>query len=167
MFRNCRELKAIPQFNTVNVTDIENVSYLKGDVTTTTDNTWIVDGGMSEEPFIDGAGMTVNHTINNNDIDISQIRGIKVKVFDRYKNQVIEESSNQVIELQDRVEPIVMYYIQDLCAISCSLTQQNRSVSAKGSMRTITDFTLTLKSQTGTNSLLNDRFVLQQVDLLV
>lgn len=147
--------------------DIENVSYKNGDVTTTTDNTWVVDGGMSEDPFIDGAGMVVNHTINNNDIDISQIRGIKVKVFDRYKNQVIEESSNQVIELQDRVEPIVMYYIQDLCAISCSLTQQNRQVSAKSSMRTITDFTLTLKSQTGTNSLLNDRFVLQQVDLLV
>lgn len=156
---------------TVNVTDIENVSYKKGEVdpAITTNNTWVVDvkSGIPEDPFIDDVGMTVNHTINNNDIDISQIRGIKVKVFDRYKNQVIEESSNQVIELQDRVEPIVMYYIQDLCAISCSLTQQNRSVSAKGSMRTITDFTLTLKSQTGTNSLLNDRFVLQQVDLLV
>ncbi len=153
---------------TVNITDIEKVSYKKGDVATTTSDTiWIVDSGVSEDPFIDDVGMTVNHTINNNDIDISQIRGIKVKVFDRYKNQVIEESSNQVIELQDRVEPIVMYYIQDLCAISCSLTQKNRQVSANSSMRTITDFTLILKSQTGTNSLINDRFVLQQIDLLV
>lgn len=153
---------------TVNITDIENVSYSRGEMKTASDNTWIVDDTTpSEDVFIDGAGMTVNHTINNNDIDIAQIRGIKVKVFDRYKNQVIEESSNQVIELEDRVEPIVMYYIQDLCALSCSLTQQNRKVSAKGSMRTITEFSLTLKSQTGTNSLINDRFVLKQIDLLV
>ena len=153
---------------TVNITDIENVSYSRGETKTASDNTWIVDDTTpSEDVFIDGVGMAVNHTINNNDIDIAQIRGIKVKVFDRYKNQVIEESSNQVIELEDRVEPIVMYYIQDLCALSCSLTQQNRQVSAKGSMRTITEFSLTLKSQTGTNSLINDRFVLQQIDLLV
>ena len=153
---------------TVNVTDIENTSYERGELTTVSDNTWIVDDDTpSEAPFIDGVGMSVNHTINNNDISIDQVRGIKVKVFDRYKNQVIEESSNQVVELEDRVEPIVMYYIQDLCALSCVLTQKNRQVSAKGSMRTITDFTLTLKSQTGTNSLINDRFVLQQIDLLV
>ena len=153
---------------TVNVTEIENTSYTRGDAAVTTDNTWVVDDDTpSEDPFIDSTGMSVNHLINNNDINIDQVRGIKVKVFDRYKNQVIEESSNQVIELEDRVEPIVMYYIQDLCALSCVLTQKNRQVSAKGSMRTITDFTLTLKSQTGTNSLMNDRFVLQQIDLLV
>ena len=153
---------------TVNVTEIENTSYKRGDVAVTTDNTWVVDDDTpSEDPFIDSTGMSVNHLINNNDINIDQVRGIKVKVFDRYKNQVIEESSNQVIELEDRVEPIVMYYIQDLCALSCVLTQKNRQVSAKGSMRTIMDFTLTLKSQTGTNSLMNDRFVLQQIDLLV
>lgn len=153
---------------TVNITDIENVSYSRGEMKTASDNTWIVDDTTpSEDVFIDGTGMAVNHTINNNDIDIAQIRGVKVKVFDRYKNQVIEESSNQVIELEDRVEPIVMYYIQDLCALSCSLTQQNRQVSAKGSMRTITEFSLTLKSQTGTNSLTNDRFVLKQIDLLI
>lgn len=152
---------------TINVTDIEKVSYTRGEITTVQENTWRVDGTLSESPFIEGAGMSVNHVINNNDIDIAQVRGIKVKVFDRYKNQVIEESSNQVVELSDRVEPIVMYYIQDLCAISCSLTQKNQQVSAKGSMRTITNFTLVLKSQSGTNSLINDRFVLQQVDLLV
>ena len=156
---------------TVNVKDIEDASYKRGEAKTFMDNTWVVDGteagDYSERPFIDKEGLTVSHLINNNDIDISQVRGIKVKVFDRYKNQVIEESSNQVVELQDRVEPIVMYYIQDLCAISCSLTQQNRQVSAKNSLRTITNFTLVLKSQTGTNSLINDRFVLQQVDLLV
>ena len=143
----------------------------RGEAKTFMDNTWVVDGAeagdYSERPFIDKEGLTVSHLINNNDIDISQVRGIKVKVFDRYKNQVIEESSNQIVELQDRVEPIVMYYIQDLCAISCSLTQQNQQVSAKNSLRTITNFTLVLKSQTGTNSLINDRFVLQQVDLLV
>lgn len=156
---------------TVNVKDIEDASYERGESKTFMDNTWVVDGteagDHSERPFIDKDGLTVSHLINNNDIDISQVRGIKVKVFDRYKNQVIEESSNQVVELQDRVEPIVMYYIQDLCAISCSLTQQNQQVSAKNSLRTITNFTLVLKSQTGTNSLINDRFVLQQVDLLV
>lgn len=156
---------------TVNVKDIEDASYERGEAKTFMDNTWVVDGAeagdYSERPFIDKDGLTVSHLINNNDIDISQVRGIKVKVFDRYKNQVIEESSNQVVELQDRVEPIVMYYIQDLCAISCSLTQQNQQVSAKNSLRTITNFTLVLKSQTGTNSLINDRFVLQQVDLLV
>ena len=156
---------------TVNVKDIEDASYKRGEAKTFMDNTWVVDGteagDYSERPFIDKEGLTVSHLINNNDIDISQVRGIKVKVFDRYKNQVIEESSNQVVELQDRVEPIVMYYIQDLCAISCSLTQQNQQVSAKNSLRTITNFTLILKSQTGTNSLINDRFVLQQVDLLV
>lgn len=156
---------------TVNVKDIEDASYERGEAKTFMDNTWVVDGteagDYSERPFIDKEGLTVSHLINNNDIDISQVRGIKVKVFDRYKNQVIEESSNQVVELQDRVEPIVMYYIQDLCAISCSLTQKNQQVSAKNSLRTITNFTLVLKSQTGTNSLINDRFVLQQVDLLV
>lgn len=154
------------------IVDIENQSYRTGEIYTSKDNTWVVDSDKADELLqVELDGCTLTDVIGNNDIDVAQIKGVRVRLFDRYLQQDVDESSTQVISRtegsESKVEPIVMYYIHDLCSLHCILKQTKQNVAANGSTRILSNYTLIVKSKSGTSSLMNQRFDLKQIDLLV
>ena len=154
------------------VVDIENKSYRTGEIHTSVNNTWIVDSSEHDELLqVEQEGCTLTDVIGNNDIDVTQIKGVRVRLFDRYLQQDVDESSTQVISRtegsESKVEPIVMYYIHDLCSLHCIIKQTKQNIEANGSIRTLSNYTLVVKSKSGTSSLINRRFDLKQIDLLV
>ncbi len=139
------------------VSFIEAASYRIGDLN---------DNGDDEPLQVEGAGLTVNHLISNVSIDLAQVKGMRVRLFDRFKNIDVVEESTQLTNINGKIEPIAMYYIHDLCAINCELQDAPSQVTVSGKSRKLNKYTLVLKSKSGTNSLISERFDLKQVDLL-
>lgn len=157
----------------IRAVDIEEQSYREGEVYTAVDNTWHVDDTANKDELlqVEQEGVILTDVIGNNDIDVKQVKGVRVRLFDRYLQQDVDESSTQVISrtegAESKVEPIVMYYIHDLCSLHCILKQTKQNIAANGSTRVLSSYTLTVKTKSGTSSLINQRFDLKQIDLLV
>lgn len=99
------------------------------------------------------AGMRVPTQIVNSDVDLSEVSAIGFKLYDRHTGAVINKISDDVTMDGNTVVTNTMYFTQDLCLVSCELS------------RVGSEYSLHLHSHTGSHSLLNDRFILRQVNI--
>lgn len=114
-------------------------------------------GSDEEDIRVQLDGMPVRLSVAGNDVNIGQIKAFRFTVYDRYtKNLFIETSSQIKSETDQQLSGLAMYYIEDLCSIRLDLSQ-----SSEG------EYTGTVYAQTGTNSLVNNRFDLRQIEVLV
>ena len=101
-----------------------------------------VNGGYTVEPIITGS-----------DIDLAKVKAVEFKLFDRYTEKFIISRSQRLNCKNNVLLADTLYFVDDLCSVSCSLEHNN-------------GYIMKLFSRTGTNSLNNDRFNLVQIDLI-
>lgn len=113
-------------------------------------------GSDEEDVQIALSGIPLQLAITGTDVNIGQIKAFRFTVYDRYtKNLVIETSTQIKSETNQELSGLAMYYIEDLCSLRLDL-KLTESV-----------YTGTVFSQSGTNSLINKRFDLRQIEVLV
>lgn len=121
---------------------IESLSYREGN------------DSENEKVYLDG--MPIRLTITGTDVNISQIKAFRFTAYDRFtKNLIIETSSQIKSETDQQLSGFAMYSIEDLCSLRLDIKLSGDS------------YTGTVFSQTGTNSLVNNRFDLRQIEVLV
>lgn len=115
---------------------------------------------------MDDGGMNIHHTINNLDVDVDLIKSVKFTIFDRVTNKLLVEETSQVTALNNVFNCIAMYFINDLCSIECTITRNDTQVYVNNVNETISNYSVNVKSRSGTNSLNNERFDLRKIDLV-
>ena len=119
--------------------------------------------------FVEGTGLKLTNLINNGDIGIEQIHGVRVYVYDRYAKQMRIEESTLNNNTGNTFSGAVVYFVEDMCGLVCKLTETISDVTPTSTVsndRIINKYSLVVFSTTGTNSQLNDRFDLKQIDLI-
>jgi len=100
-----------------------------------------------------GEGISVPVRVTGTDIDPSEIAAIGFRIYDRYDGNVINKISGDLSIIGNSVQTSVMYFTEDLCLVQCHFRKLQQGYS------------LFVGSHTGTHSLINNRFVIQQVDV--
>ena len=100
------------------------------------------------------AGYVVPHSITGTDIDLSKVKAVEFQVLDRLTEKYLIGRSQGVIASNTALSAEALYFVDDLCMLSCTLTFNG------------TNYAINVKSKTGTNSLNNKRFDLVQIDLI-
>ncbi|MBR1988749.1 MAG: hypothetical protein IKA36_06920 [Clostridia bacterium] len=112
------------------------------------------DAEFGDVPEILTSGYEVTPIITGTDIDLTQVKAVEFKVFDRYTEKYLIGRSQKVNCQNTTLSAEALYFVDDLCLVSCTLVFNG------------TNYTMKLNSRTGTNSLNNDRFDLVQIDLI-
>lgn len=99
-------------------------------------------------------GLLVAPNVTGSDILMTEVEAIRFTLYDRATGSLITKISNNIDMIDSVIKASVLYYTQDLCAAECELT------------KTESGYELKVGSSTGTNSRLNDRFDLKQIDIL-
>lgn len=99
-------------------------------------------------------GFYLPHTITGIDIRPNKVKAIEFKVYDRLTQKYLVGRSQEVITQNTSLSAEALYFMDDLCLVSCRLTFSG------------SNYTIHVKSKTGTNSLINKRFDLVQIDLI-
>lgn len=99
-------------------------------------------------------GYVVPHSITGTDIDLSKVKAVEFQVLDRLTEKYLIGRSQGVIASNTALSAEALYFVDDLCMLSCTLTFNG------------TNYAINVKSKTGTNSLNNKRFDLVQIDLI-
>lgn len=136
---------------------IDNLTYKRG-----TGNLEEAD----EDLIVDLNGMTVAHIIGNQDVDIDSIKAIRFTIFDRLTNKYLVEETSQVNAYDNKFNSIAMYYINDLCSIECAIVREDQNLYVDEVPEVISNYSVTVKSRSGTNSINNKRFDLRKIDLV-
>lgn len=125
----------------VRITDIEAASYISSDDT----------------PYdlpVEAAGLVLPVVFDTALLDLNNIRAMRFTVYDRLTGNKLEEETTQIhANTETELHAYAMYYLPDMCGLECVLN-------------TTSGLTLFIKSRSGTNSLLNDRFELLAIDII-
>ena len=105
-------------------------------------------------PVNNDIGYLIPHSITGTDIDLSKVKAVEFKVFDRLTEKYLIGRSQSAIASNRALSAEALYFVDDLCMLLCRL-------AFNGS-----DYTVHVRSKTGTNSLNNKRFDLVQIDLI-
>ncbi len=112
------------------------------------------DPEFGDVPEILTTGYSVTPVITGSDIDLTKVKAVEFKIFDRYTEKYLIGRSQKVNCQNTTLSAEALYFVDDLCSISC-LVEFNNS-----------KYTMKLMSSTGTNSLNNDRFDLVSIDFI-
>ena len=99
-------------------------------------------------------GYNISPIITGSDIDLNQVKSVEFTVFDRIKQKYIIGRSQKINCQNNVLSAEALYFIDDLCLISCMIDH------------TTEKYTMKLFTRTGTNSLVSHRFDLVKIDLI-
>ena len=113
--------------------------------------------------------IVLDTVITGTDITVDEVTSIRVRLYDRVTGQFITASSQHVSHFATIVNGLpkyavsgdIMYFMEDLCSITIQLEWTKTSSTTDGGT-----YVLKALAHTGTNSLINERFDLVQVDVL-
>ena len=103
---------------------------------------------------INSDGYTIEPIITGSDIDLNQVKSVEFVVFDRLTQKYLIGRSQKINCQNNTLSAEALYFIDDLCLISCTLEH------------TSSNYVMKFFTRTGTNSLLSHRFDLVRVDLI-
>lgn len=109
----------------------------------------LANGELPEE----GTGIGLTPVIDSTAMELSTVKAIRFKIYDRKTGNYLIEESTQIRITDNTIYAVAMYYISDMCSIECKLSYDET-------------YSLTVRSTSGSNSLLNNRFDLVQIDLI-
>ena len=114
------------------------------------------DPETGELPTSNNGYRTAVPVITGTDVDLSQVKSVIFKIYDAFDDKYLYGRSIQVKCQNNTLIAGGMYFLEDMCMVSCGLDFDETS-----------GYTMRLYARTGTNSLNNDRFSLVQIDLVI
>lgn len=111
---------------------------------------------LEDEPGkVELEGYNLPIIMENNAFNLASVKGFRFHIFDRYVGNMIIQNTGTITSVStESISSDVIYFPLDLCSIEGILTFNEGK------------FTFKVKSHTGLNSLLNERFDLRQVDFI-